>query len=168
MQSVRCAASSDSHVPQMRQPMRIVGRLPIGATAVVDFGRNPQREMHRSSESASQNPQLVAPSSQQARHAVHGHPLTVAVAVAAAPRATTPITLCPEDLQEKLVGLHSLSLELQTQISEFHRHLSLALVKVLHNRGTAQKRKRGIALCLRQLDSRQHGLDEALGELVSG
>jgi len=68
-----------------------------------------------------------------------------------------------EQLRDNLVGLHSFALELQTQISVFHRNLSTKLVNIINERAKAEKRKRGISLCLRQLDSEQFGLDENLG-----
>lgn len=65
-------------------------------------------------------------------------------------------------LQQKLVSLYSVALDLQLQVTSFHRDLSKALVNIVHNKAAAQKRKRGIEICLQQLSADQYHLDETL------
>ena len=64
---------------------------------------------------------------------------------------------------EQLVSLHKTALALNARVAEFRKDVSGQLVEILTQKALLTKRRRGIQLCLGQLEPEKFGLDGNLG-----
>ena len=122
------------------------------------LGRNPRilapkSQNTSSNERSKQDNKVTVPSSSATMSSPHSDGTQV---------VAMDLGVSRHPLQQKLVSLYGVALDLQLQVTSFHRDLSKALVNIIHNKAAAQKRKRGIEICLQQLNTDQFHLDETL------